>query len=154
MKKTLLLLLAISAAMFGADEYGKRGTTYAQKLLDETMAKHPDVIIMAFHVAAPGSHDYNIIASNIGRIGKKADEDDMRVINTGKTNLEVNEKGDHFEAEVALRDKSGKIIGACGIVWNYKAGDDKAAHARQGEVIAKELQAKIPTLAKLFEPLQ
>ena len=43
-----------------------------------------------------------IIASNIGRIGKKAVEDDLRVINTGKTNLEVNAKGDHFEVESAV----------------------------------------------------
>src|SRR5271165_2822006 len=154
MRKTLLLLLSASAVMHGAEEYGKRGVTYAQKLLDETMAKNPDVIIMAFHVAAPGSQDYNIIASNIGRIGKKADEDDMRVITSGKSNLEVNEKGDHFEAEVALRDKSGKIIGACGIVWNYKPGDDKAARGRQGEAIGQELQAKIPSVSKLFEPLK
>jgi len=52
-----------------------------------------------------------IIASNIGRIGKKADEDDMRVIETGKPNLEVNKKGDHFEVELVMQDQSGKTIG-------------------------------------------
>ena len=44
-------------------------------------------------VTPPGKTENVIIASNIGRIGKKADEDDMRVIETGKPNLEVNKKG-------------------------------------------------------------
>ena len=37
-------------------------------------------------------------------------------------------KGDHFENElILLEDNSGKVIGALGVVFNYKAGDDKAA---------------------------
>lgn len=45
---------------------------------------------------APRENDKVIIASNIGRIGKKADEDDLRVINSGESNVEVNEAGNHF----------------------------------------------------------
>src|SRR5690348_4420916 len=70
---------------------------FAQKLVNETLAKHKDVIIMAMHVTPPGKNENVIIASNIGRYGKKADEDDLRVINTGQSNLEVNTAGNHFE---------------------------------------------------------
>jgi hypothetical protein len=154
MKKTLFFLLAGSVALIGAEEFGKRGATWAQKLVDDALAKHPDVIIMAMHVVPPGSSDNVIIASNIGRIGKKGDEDDLRVINTGQPNLEVNKTGDHFEVEIPLREASGKIIGACGIVFNYKKGDDQQARRRQAEAIGKEMQAQITTRAKLFEPLK
>src|ERR1700740_1581140 len=91
----LTLLLVFGALLPASAQEGKK--IYAQKLLDETLAKHKDVVIMAMHVTPPGKTDNVIIASNIGRIGKKADEDDMRVIETGKPNLEVNTKGDHFE---------------------------------------------------------
>ncbi|HXN23224.1 MAG TPA: hypothetical protein VOA41_10845, partial [Candidatus Dormibacteraeota bacterium] len=115
-KKTLCLAtfaILFASAQFALGQEGKK--IYAQKLLDETLSKHKDVVIMAMHVTPPGKTDNVIIASNIGRIGKKADEDDMRVIETGKPNLEVNKKGDHFEVELVMQDQSGKTIGAVGI---------------------------------------
>jgi hypothetical protein len=57
---------------------------------------------------------------NIGRIGKKADEDDMRGINAGVSNLEVNKAGNHFEDELPLLDKAGNRIGSVGMVFNFK----------------------------------
>ncbi len=124
---------------------------YAQKLVDETLAKHKEVVIMAMHVTPPGKNENVIIASNIGRIGKKADEDDLRVIETGKPNLEVNKKGDHFEVELVLQDQSGKTIGAVGIVFNYEKGKE-AEFQKKAEQIRDEMKEKTPTLAKLFEP--
>lgn len=125
---------------------------FAQKLVDETLAKHPDVVILAFHVTPPGKTDNVIIASNIGRIGKKADEDDMRVINTGKNNLEVNKTGNHFEVELPILDAEGKIIGAAGVVFNYKTGDDQSKLEKTALAIRDEWRPQIPDKEKLFEP--
>jgi len=127
---------------------------FAQKLVDEALAKHKDVIILAMHVTPPGKTDNVIIASNIGRIGKKADEDDMRVIETGKPNLEVNKKGDHFEVELVIQDQAGKTIGAMGVVFMYKNGDDKAAFQKKAEELRDEMRTQIPSVDKLFEPTQ
>jgi iron complex outermembrane receptor protein len=124
-------------------------TPEAQKLVDEALARHPDVILLAIHAAPPG-HKNLIVASNFGRIGKIGDEDDMRCIHTGKSNLEVN--GKHFEDEVAMKDQSGKTIGALGVVFNYKPGDDKASMAKIADQIRDEMQASIPTEAALFGP--
>jgi len=127
--------------------------TYAQKLVDETLQKHHELLILVMHVTPPNSSENVIIASNIGRIGKKADEDDLRVINTGKTNLEVNAKGDHFEVELVLEDASGKNIGALGTVFAYKDGDDKVKLQKAAEKIRDELRKQIPSKEKLFESL-
>jgi hypothetical protein len=151
-KKALYLVtfaIVVAAATFAVAQEGKK--IYAQTLLDETLAKHKDVLIMAMHVTPPGKTDNVIIASNIGRIGKKADEDDLRVIETGKPNLEVNKKGDHFEVELVLQDQSGKTIGAVGIVFNYEKGKE-AEFQKNAEQIRDEMKQKTPTLAKLFEP--
>jgi hypothetical protein len=126
-----------------------KAAPFAQKLVDEALAKHPEVILLAIHAQPPGHKDV-IVASNFGRIGKIGDEDDMRCINTGKPNLEVDPKGTHFEAEIALRDKSGKTIGALGVVFNYKAGDDKNAYHRIADQIEAEMRAQLPNENSLF----
>src|ERR1700724_1056384 len=120
---------------------------YAQKLVDEALAKHPEVILIAIHAQPPG-HKNLIVASNFGRIGKIGDEDDLRCIRTGKSNLELNSTGKHFEDELIMQDASGKIIGALGVVFNYKQGDDKQALAKIASQIRDEMKAKLPTKSK------
>ena len=126
-----------------------KAAPYAQKLVDEALAKHPEIILIAIHAAPPG-HKNLIIASNFGRIGKIGDEDDMRCVNTGKPNLEVN--GAHFEDELVLQDSAGKTIGALGVVFNYKDGDSKEALEKIAEQTRDEMKAKIPSAKKLFAP--
>ncbi len=144
-----LALLMATAAMAAQGQEPKK--IFAQKLVDEALAKHPEVIILAMHVTPPGKTENVIIASNIGRIGKKADEDDMRVIDTGKPNLEVNSKGNHFEVELVIQDQSGKTIGAMGVVFMYKPGDDKMAFQKKAEELRDEMRPQIPSVGKLFE---
>jgi iron complex outermembrane receptor protein len=124
---------------------------FAQKLVDEALAKHPEILLMAIHAAPPG-HKNLIVASNFGRIGKIGDEDDMRCIRTGKSNLEISEKGDHFEDELIMLDASGKTIGALGVVFNYKAGDDKMALEKIAIQARDEMKAKLPSGSNLYGP--
>jgi hypothetical protein len=124
---------------------------YAQKLVDEALANHPEIILLAVHATPPG-HKNLIVASNFARIGKIGDEDDMRCIETGKSNLELNSTGKHFEDELILLDSSGKTIGALGVVFNYKPGDDKATMAKLAEQVRDEMKAKLSSEAALFGP--
>lgn len=125
--------------------------TYAQALVEETFAKHPEVIILAIHSTPPHEKINIISGSTIGRIGKPADEDDLRVIQKGSTNLEIAENGKRFEAEVPLNDAKGKRIGALGVVFAYKAGDDKEALHQQALKVRDEIAAKIKSAAVLAQ---
>jgi hypothetical protein len=120
---------------------------FAQQLVDQALTMHPEVLLMAVHAQPPG-HGNVIVASNFGRIGKKGDEDDMRCVRTGKPNLEVN--GPHFEDELALKDKSGRTIGALSAVFNYKPGGDKERLVATAEEICREMQRKLPDASRLF----
>jgi hypothetical protein len=100
--------------------------SYGQELVDQVVARNPGLLVIVFHASPLRTPDYPIVASNIGRIGKPADEDDMRVITTEKTNLEVAHGATRFEVELVLRDVTGANIGALGLVFPYKTGDDKA----------------------------
>ena len=122
---------------------------YAQQLLQTALDKHPEILLIAIHAQPPG-HKNLIIASNFGRIGKIGDEDDMRCIHTGKPNLEVN--GPHFEDELVLLDRTGKTIGALGVVFNYKPGDNKEALEKIAIATRDEMQRKIRSNADLFSP--
>jgi iron complex outermembrane receptor protein len=131
------------------DASSTKAAPFAQKLVDEALAKHPQVLLLAIHAGAP---KYDIVASNFGRIGKLGDEDDLRCIRTGGDNLEVNKQGNHYEDQTVLRDKSGKIIGAIGIVFSYKPGDDKVALQKVAHDVAREMEAQIPDAQTLLGP--
>jgi len=103
------------------------------------------------HVTPPGSSQNVIIASNVGRIGKRADAEDLKVIGTGQTLAKVNKNADRFEVELVLHDASRKPIGALAIVFPYKAGDDKSQFEKRAEKIRDELAEQIPKLEKLVE---
>lgn len=128
-----------------------RDKIVAQQLVDETLARHPEMATLVMHVMPPDGSDNIIIASNIGRIGKKADEDDMRVIETGKPNLEANKAGDRFGVELVFQDSSGTTIGALAVGFPYKSGDDTAVLQKKAEQIRDELRSRVSTRAKLFE---
>lgn len=129
-------------------------TTYAQRLTERTVAAHPDLLVMMIH-ATPPKGAYNvIIGSNIGRFGKKADEDDLRVIEKGSTNLEVGGDNDRYETELPLLDRSGKRIGALGLVFGLKADTNKEALHQHGLAIRDEVARSIPNNAALFQSVR
>jgi len=125
---------------------------YGQELVDQVMAKEPGLLVLVMHVSPPGAATYPIIASNIGRIGKVADDDDMRVVTTGKNNLEVAHGGTRFEVEMPMRDLAGNIIGALGIVFPYRQGASKAALEKRAVSIRDGLARHIVDAASLVEP--
>src|SRR5258707_15508719 len=128
-----------------------KAAPFAQKLVNEALAKHPEVILIAVH-AQPSGHKNLIVASNFGRIGKIGDEDDLRCIRTGKSNLELNSTGKHFEDELILLDAAGNTIGALGVVFNYKPDDDKEALAKIANQVRDEMKAQLPSKSTLFGP--
>lgn len=124
--------------------------TYAQTLTERTVARHPDLLVMMIHATPPGGKTNVIIGSNIGRFGKAADEDDLRVIDKGETNLEVGGDKDRFETELPLNDAHGARIGALGLVFHYREGADKEAIHAHGLSIRDEIARQIPNSAALF----
>jgi hypothetical protein len=129
-----------------------RTAPFAQKLVDDELESHPRVLLIGMHVTPPGYSTNVIIASNFGRIGKLADKDDLRVINTGVPNFDVEPAGSTYEAELPIHAGSGHIIGAVSIVVNFKPGDNQDEFKREAKTIAKNIDRQINTLDQLFGP--
>ena len=144
----LLLLASALAAPLHAEIPVK---IYAQELVDQAVARNPGLAVMVMHVTPPRARDNVIIASNIGRIGKLADEDDMRVITTGKSYLEVNAAGNRFEVGLVLRDVVGENIGMLALSFPYRKGDDRAALEKRAIGIRDALAKRILNAANLMD---
>jgi hypothetical protein len=148
MRAALLLLASALALPLHAQLPVK---SYGQELVDQVVARNPGLLVIVLHVSPPNVRNYPIIASNIGRIGKLADDDDMRVITTEKTNLEIAHGGKRFEVELVLRDVAGTNLGALGLVFPYKKGDDKKALEKKAIGIRDWLAKRILNAANLVE---
>jgi hypothetical protein len=125
--------------------------THAQKLVDATLAKYPDVIILAMHVNLPDGQGNSIVASNFGRIGKKADADDMKVIDSGVPTAGVAGDGKRYGVALPLRDVSGKTVGELSVGFRYKSSENEKALLARAEKLRDELQKSIPSVETLIE---
>ena len=157
-----LVLSAAVAAVLGAaagnaladPALGKAADNaiYAQTLVNEQMAKHPELLVLGMHAPKPGAKDSHMIAANLDRIGKADDEDDLAVAQERKTILAPNLKEPtKFEVAVPLKDASGKVIGSLSTVFKYAAGDDEVKMHVAALAIRDEMAKKIPSVAALFK---
>ena len=64
------------------------------------------------HVTPPNRPETEnvIIASSIGRIGKRADEDDLRIMHTGNVEAVLAKSGDRFNSAQGRSDQ--RAVGA------------------------------------------
>src|ERR1700681_1342711 len=94
------VLLASGIAVALPAPGGLSSKIYAQQLVDEVLTRHPEVLLIGLHVTPRGEADNVIIASNFGRLGKKADEDDLGVIRTGRSKAEPNAAKTRYAVEL------------------------------------------------------
>ena len=144
----------ISAANLGDPyPYSSQYTpnTAAQAIDDETLVHHPELLVLGFHVTLPERGNV-FLASNIGRVGKLADDDDMRVVRTGKPNYEISADGRRYEVELVLEDVTGTNIGALGTVFRNTPAADKSALNARAFAIRDEIARRIPSAVALAAP--
>ena len=81
MRAALIIAAALAASAAQAAEPApppSLANGYGQHLLNQALAENPNLLNMMMHVTPRGSHDTVVVASNIGRYGKKADEADAK----------------------------------------------------------------------------
>jgi iron complex outermembrane receptor protein len=123
----------------------------AQKLVDDLAAKHADLVRIALHLMPPNGSENIIVACNIAaRVGRKSDPEDLRAMQTGKP-VVLKEEG-NFDVTLPLHTASGRTIGAIGLTFKPKGNEHGAAAAARAEKMAAEVEKRITSEAKLFEP--
>lgn len=158
-------ILGSLAAPSRADEHTKNWTPpakpiYAQKLSDEIMAAHPELISVTFHGVPPGQTDaYTMFAGSYpDRIGNADDPDDIDISKKGITIIDPrwhrpNDTVQKFVMMLPLRDAKGDNIGE--IVLAYKnpnpSPKNEKAYFLASTALRDDLMKKIPSYAALFE---
>ena len=127
------------------------GKIYAQRLVDQLAAKHPELVRIGMHVTPPNKPDNIIIACNVPeRIGQKSDPEDLKAMKTGQA--VVLKEGENFDVTLPLHDAAGKTIGAVGLTFKPHAGEQDADAARRARAMAREIEKQIASMGELFQP--
>jgi hypothetical protein len=158
--------LAFANAARAATEHPKNWTPpatkiYAQKLSDEIMAAHPELISVTFHGVPPGQTDaYTMFAGSYpDRIGNADDPDDIDISKKGITILDPrwhrpNDTVKKFVMMLPLRDASGENVGEIVIAYKNPPGSGKTEKDffLASTQLRDSLMKKIPSYGALFEP--
>ena len=171
MKKLLHLAVAcaigttmatLPAAAAGKNWKAPEQAIYGQKLADEAMKKHPELLSITLHGVPPGEKDkYTMFAGSYhDRIGNADDPDDIDVSKKGITILDprwhrTNDTDKKFVVLMPMRDKANENIGL--VVYAFKnpklSGSAQEKHYLDESLkLRDELAKKIPSYDALFQP--
>lgn len=117
-------------------------STYAQKLVDTFQAAHPELEVLALrgHDAAG---ELVLLGSTFGRQGKKADGDDLKVLNSTAPNTGVYSNGRRFGIDLALHDRARRVVGTMNVGYAYQDGADTAALVERSLKLRGEIERKV-----------
>ena len=161
MKTSLLLfkLAASLAALSGATVLGAADAPkytpaaanhiYAQKLVAEIMAAHPDLVAAGLHCVPAGGDKQAIIASTLDVIGKPSDPEDIL---HGATTIAPSHKAPKLGIMLPLLDHAGKEIGSLALQFKYQSGEDQVKYLAEATAIRDHVAQRIPALGDLFNP--
>lgn len=175
MKKLFGCALAVAAALalnaspvWAADAPAKNWTPpshkiYGQKLSDETMAAHPELLSITLHGTPPGmSEVFTMFAGSFpDRVGNPDDPDDIDVIKKGITIVDprwkrVKDSPKKVVILMPMRDARGENIGL--VVYAFKnppanphTSEAEIEYLKKSTVLRDELAKRIPSYNALFD---
>ena len=128
---------------------------YAQRLVERTLVTHHSLAHVVIHATPPGRPDTEnrIIASSMGRLGKLADADDLRIMRTGVSDAVLARSGDRYNVALPMWDQHHSVVGVLALGFVYRAGDDTVAMIQEATRIRDGLAHDITSAATLFAGL-
>jgi hypothetical protein len=143
-----VLLIIIWALPISGQTKAHTGTSFAQKLVETTLAKHPESDEIS--ISANTSRGcIGIASTDKSDIGAKCEKEDSEPMRTGKAVVEKEKDG--FDVSLPLHDATGNVIGALGVGFKSAPGQTEASVKELAMKIAAEMEAQIPTKATLIE---
>ena len=152
---TMLLVFLCAAASSAQTLQLPTPKIYAQKLVNETLAAHPDIMGLEISAASVGKGCTTIASDEELGIGEKCDKDEYTVMKTNAPLVDkTKEHGkEFFDVNVPIHDANGKILAIVGVDFKPDL-KQTAAQATEGALqIAKEIEAKVSSKEKLYEPV-
>jgi hypothetical protein len=144
----LLMMFTCMLPVFTlAQKAAPKAKSLAQKLVEDTQAKHPELDEVGIS-ANTASGCRGVASTDKSDIGEKCEKDDLAPMQMGKPFVEKEKNG--YDVSVPLHDSTGEIIGTLGIGFKPAAGQTESSLTAQAQKIAAEMEAQIPSKAKLL----
>ena len=156
--KSLVIILALFAAgvpMRADPPLGKPADNkiYAQQLVDELARDNADVILIGFHVIAPGAKQEAMLACTHPLIGEVDDAGDLAAVAGQLTVLSVSQTDSaKYKVYLPLKDAQGHSIGLMTLNFKNEAGNDDTHYCARALALRNAVAKKIPSLAALVSP--
>lgn len=141
-------------AILGNAQTTSATKVYAQKLVEETLAIHPELMGLEIAATPPGKNQCVTIASNESKgIGEKCDQDEFTAIKTNKPFVEKEKENGQevYDVTLPIHAANGKTIATAGMDFKPEPNQSDAQVTERSQRIAKELEAKVKSKEKLFE---
>jgi hypothetical protein len=123
----------------------------AQRLTIQTLQKYPDLLVLAFHVTAPGETINRVVGINQPKfLGRPSDEVDHEVARTGKMIVQLIPSTHRMETHMPLRASDGSVVGTVVTVYLWQDEDEAPKLIARSMKIRDELQPHIPSLVSLL----
>jgi len=127
---------------------------YAQKLVNQELETHPDVLVIAFHATIPGESINRVIAINKAQWNKfqwrPSDDIDTDTVISQKTIVQVIPKTHRMEVHMPLRIHDGSTIATLVCVWSFKDEEEAPELMRKSQSIRDEIAPQVTSLAQLI----
>ena len=161
LKTTFLVFSVLGVSLFAAPGRSQTGVTpapriYAQRLVEETLSAHPELTGLELAATPPGKKQCVTIASSeLKGIGEKCDKDEFTAMKTDKPFVEKEtENGKEvYDVTIPIHDANGKIIATAGIDFKSEPIQSDAQVTERSQQIAKEIESRVKSKGKLFEPV-
>ena len=152
-KTALAVLTLVGGITVAASAAGK---IFAQQLVEEAMGRNPQVSGVELASTPPGKACMTIASTESGDVGEKCDKDEFTVMKTNKPFVEKETEGgkEVYDVTMPLHDARGKLIGTVGMDFKPKPGQKKSQVVLPARQLVHEMEVRIPTKARLFEPVQ
>jgi hypothetical protein len=127
---------------------------FAQKVVDDTLAMHPDIQNLELGATPPNKTECVTIASNeVMEIGEKCDREELAALKTNApfVKKEKEDGKEIYEAILSIHDSTGSIIGIAEMDFKPEPGQERAKIAERAKQIAKELESQLTSKEKMFE---
>lgn len=151
-----LLFFVHSAATNPQTKTTSAPKIYAQKLVTEILSGHPELEGLEIAATAPGRTQCVTIATNEPKgLGEKCDKDEFTAIKTNKPFVEREKENgnDVYDVTIPIHDSTGKIIATAGIDFKPGPNQTNASITGQAQQLIKEIESKVKSKEKLFEPV-
>jgi hypothetical protein len=130
---------------------------YAQKIVEETLAAHPEIGGLELSTTPPNKTDCVTIAGNDpSEIGEKCDKEDLTAMKTNSPLVEKEtENGKKiFAVTVPIHDPLGNVIGTAGIDFPRDSDSEQVKVTERAKQIGVELEGKLKSKEKMFESVK